>query len=101
VQNQFMRDQLVFLLFGAFGTTGVDGTTGGNAEYLITNNWSVQIGATAFLGSRREHDLSTFANFTTDGRPFSESGFGIGHMQAGGSERNQMDEFWTRLRYRF
>jgi hypothetical protein len=101
VQNQFMRDQLVYLLFGAFGTTGVDGTTGGNVEYLITNNWSVQLGATAFLGSRREHDLSTFAVFTGDGRPFSESGFGIGHMQAGGSERNQMDEFWGRVRYRF
>jgi hypothetical protein len=101
VQNQFMRDQLVYLLFGAFGTTGVDGTTGGNVEYLITNNWSVQLGATAFLGSRREHDLSTFAVFTTDRRPFSESGFGIGHMQAGGSERNQMNEFWGRIRYRF
>lgn len=101
VQNQFMRDQLVYLLFGAFGTTGVDGTTGGNVEYLITNNWSLQIGATAFLGSRREHDLSTFAVFTGDKRPFSESGFGIGHMQAGGSERNQMDEFWGRVRFRF
>lgn len=101
VQNQFMRDQLVYLLFGAFGTTGVDGTTGGNVEYLITNNWSVQLGATAFLGSRREHDLSTFAVFTGDRRPFSESGFGIGHMQAGGSERNQMDEFWGRVRFRF
>jgi hypothetical protein len=101
VQNQFMRDQLVFLLFGAYGTTGVDGTTGGNAEYLITNNWSVQLGVTAFLGTRREHDLSTFAVFTGDHRPFSESGFGIGHMQAGGSERNQMDEFWGRVRYRF
>jgi hypothetical protein len=101
VQNQFMRDQLVFLLFGAYGTTGVDGTTGGNAEYLITNNWSVQLGVTAFLGGRREHDLSTFAVFTGDRRPFSESGFGIGHMQAGGSERNQMDEFWGRVRYRF
>lgn len=101
VQNQFLRDQLVFLVFGAYGTTGVDGTTGGNVEYLITNNWSVQLGATAFLGKRQTHDLSTFARFTTNGSPFSESGFGIGHMQAGGSERNQMDEFWGRVRYRF
>jgi hypothetical protein len=101
VQNQFMRDQLVYLLFGAYGTTGVDGTTGGNVEYLITNNWSVQLGITAFLGTRREHDLNTFAVFTGDGRPWSESGFGIGHMQAGGSERNQMNEFWGRVRYRF
>lgn len=101
VQNQYFRDQLVYLLFGAFGTTGVDGTLGGNAEYLITNHWSVQFGVTAFLGTTREHDLTTFARFTTDGRPFSESGFGIGHMQAGGSERNQMNEFWGRLRYRF
>ncbi len=101
VQNQFMRDQLVYLIFGAYGTTGNDGTTGGNVEYLITNNWSVQLGVTAFLGVRREHDLSTFAVFTSDHRPVSESGFGIGHMQAGGSERNQMDEFWGRVRFRF
>ena len=101
VQNQFMRDQLVYLIFGAYGTTGNDGTTGGNIEYLITNNWSVQLGITAFLGVRREHDLSAFGGFTSDGRPVSESGFGIGHMQAGGSERNQMDEFWGRVRFRF
>ncbi len=101
VQNHYFRDQLVYLLFGAYGTTGVDGTLGGNAEYLITNHWSIQFGVTAFLGTTREHDLTTFARFTTDGRPFSESGFGIGHMQAGGSERNQMNEFWGRIRYRF
>jgi hypothetical protein len=101
VQNQFLRDQLVYLIFGAYGTTGNDATTGGNVEYLLTNNWSVQLGVTAFLGVRREHDLNTFAVFTGDKRPFSESGFGIGHMQAGGSERNQMDEFWGKVRYRF
>jgi hypothetical protein len=101
VQNQFMRDQLVYLIFGTFGTTGVDGTAGGNVEYLITNNWSVQFGISAFLGSRREHDLSAFAGFTGDGRPVSETGFGPVHMQAGGSERNQNDEFWGRVRYRF
>lgn len=101
VQNQFMRDQLVYLLFGAYGTTGNDATLGGNAEYLITNNWSVQLGITAFLGERKEHSLGPFGGFTNDGRPVSETGFGIGHMQAGGSERNQMNEFWGRIRYRF
>jgi len=103
VQNQFMRDQLVWLVFGAFGTTATDATTGGNIEYLIDNNWSVTLGATAFLGKRTQHDLSTFALFTGDPQndPFTEAGFGIGHMQAGGSERNQMNEFWGRLRYRF
>ena len=103
VQNQFMRDQLVWLVFGAFGTTATDATTGGNIEYLIDNNWSVTLGATAFLGKRTQHDLSTFAVFTGDPQndPFTEAGFGIGHMQAGGSERNQMNEFWGRLRYRF
>ena len=103
IQNVSGRDYVgdVYLLFGAYGTTGVDGTLGGNAEYLITNHWSIQFGVTAFLGTTREHDLTTFARFTTDGRPFSESGFGIGHMQAGGSERNQMNEFWGRIRYRF
>ena len=103
VQNQFMRDQLVWLVFGAFGTTATDATTGGNIEYLITNNWSVTLGATAFLGKRTQHDLSTFAVFTGDPEndPFTEAGFGIAHMQAGGSERNQMNEFWGRVRYRF
>ncbi|MEW6301452.1 MAG: hypothetical protein AB1671_27580, partial [Thermodesulfobacteriota bacterium] len=101
VQNQFMRDQLVYLLFGAYGTTGNDATLGGNAEYLITNNWSVQLGITAFLGERKEHSLGPFGGFTNDGRPISETGFGPGHMQAGGSERNQMNEFWGRIRYRF
>jgi hypothetical protein len=101
VQNQFLRDQLVYLIFGAYGATGHDGTTGGNIEYLITNNWSVQLGITAFLGMRQEHSLGPFGGFPSDGRPVSETGFGIGHMQAGGSERNQMDEFWGRVRYRF
>jgi hypothetical protein len=100
-QTQYMRDQLVLLVFGAYGVTGKDGTTGGNLEYLITNNWSLQLGVTGFLGTRREHDIGPFAAFTTDGRPLTETGFGIGHMQAGGSERNQMDEFWGRARYRF
>ena len=56
-QNHFMRDQLVYLVFGAFGTAAQDGTTGGNIEYLITNNWSVTLGFTAFLGARHRHDL--------------------------------------------
>lgn len=111
--TQYLRDQLVVLVFGAFGTTGRDATLGGNVEYLVTNNWSLQLGATGFLGSRQEHDIGPFALFTTDTpaaqlaanplnhRPFTETGFGIGHMQAGGSERNQMDEFWGRVRYRF
>lgn len=112
-QNHFMRDQLVYLVFGAFGTAAQDGTTGGNIEYLITNNWSVTLGFTAFLGSRHRHDLGTFGVFN-DGScyggfagpgscqgPFTEAGFGLFHMQAGGSERNQMNEFWGRLRYRF
>ena len=113
-QNHFMRDQLVYLVFGAFGTAAQDGTTGGNIEYLINNNWSVTLGFTAFIGGRHRHDLTTFAVFN-DGTcfgggtagpascqgPFTEAGFGLFHMQAGGSERNQMNEFWGRLRYRF
>lgn len=99
--TQYWRDQLNVLVFGAYGTTGKDGTVGGNVEYLLTNHWSAQLGVTGFLGTRQEHDIGPFANFTTDGRPFTETGFGIGHMQAGGSERNQMDEFWGRVRYRF
>ena len=112
-QNHFMRDQLVYLVFGAFGTAAQDGTTGGNIEYLISNNWSVTLGFTAFLGSRHRHDLGAFGVFN-DGScygglagpgscqgPYTEAGFGLFHMQAGGSERNQMNEFWSRLRYRF
>ena len=101
-QNHFMRDQLVYLVFGAFGTAAQDGTTGGNIEYLITNNWSVTLGFTAFLGGRHKHDLGAFGAFTGDpNNPYTEAGFGLFHMQAGGSERNQMNEFWSRLRYRF
>jgi Protein of unknown function (DUF1302) len=100
-QTQYWRDQLVCLIFGAYGLTGGDATTGGNVEYLVSNNWSLQLGVTGFLGKRKEHDIGPFAAFTTDGRPFTETGFGIGHMQAGGSERNQMDEFFSRVRYRF
>jgi hypothetical protein len=100
-QTQYWRDQLVVLVFGAYGLTGGDATTGGNAEYLYDNHWSVQLGVTGFLGKRKTHDIGPFSNFTTDGSNFTETGFGIGHMQAGGSERNQMDEFFTRVRYRF
>jgi uncharacterized protein DUF1302 len=108
--TNYLRDQLNVIVFGAYGMTGKDGTIGGNMEYLITNSWSAQLGATAFVGVRKEHDVGPFAIFLPDPdvaligqppRPFTETGFGIGHMQAGGSERNQMDEFWTRLRYRF
>jgi hypothetical protein len=112
-QTQYWRDQLVLLVFGAYGVTGGDATTGGNVEYLYDNHWSLQLGVTGFLGKRKEHDIGPFALFTTDTppeqlaanplnhRPFTETGFGIGHMQAGGSERNQMDEFFGRIRYRF
>jgi hypothetical protein len=100
-QTQYWRDQLVALVFGAYGLTGGDATVGGNAEYLVTNNWSLQLGVTGFLGKRKEHDIGPFSNFTTNGSNFTETGFGIGHMQAGGSERNQMDEFFSRVRYRF
>jgi uncharacterized protein DUF1302 len=100
-QTQYWRDQLVCLIFGAYGLTGGDATTGGNVEYLYDNHWSLQLGVTGFLGKRKEHDIGPFAFATTDGRPFTETGFGIGHMQAGGSERNQMDEFFSRVRFRF
>ncbi len=112
-QTQYFRDQLVALVFGAFGLTGKDGTLGGNLEYLYNNHWSAQLGLTAFVGERQVHDIGPFALFTTNTPPaqlaanplnhvpFTETGFGIGHMQAGGSERNQMDEFWGRIRYRF
>ena len=92
-------------MVGAFGLTGKDGTLIGNLEYLYSNHWSAQLGLTAFVGSRQVHDIGPFALFTTNTPPaqlaanplnhvpFTETG-GISHMQAGGSERNQMDEFW-------
>ena len=55
-QNHFMRDQLVYLVFGAFGTAAQDGTTGGNIEYLITNNW---VGDTRFLPRFSAHGIAT------------------------------------------
>ena len=106
-QTHYYRDQIIPLIFGAFGTEGTDATVGGNVEWLLSDHWSAQVGIDAFLGKSHTHDLGTFATFCKItpscalGAPFSESAFGAGHMQAGGAERNVMDEFWTRIRYRF
>ena len=106
-QTHYYRDQIIPLIFGAFGIEGTDATVGGNVEWLISDHWSAQLGIDAFLGKYVAHDLATFATFCqitpscAPGAPFSETGFGAGREQAGGAERNVMDEFWTRIRYRF
>ncbi len=109
-QTHYYRDQIIPLLFGAFGTEGTDATIGGDVEWLLSDHWSARVGIDAFVGKQHQHDLGTFATFCkitpscADGQtfqPFSETAFGAGHMQAGGAERNVMDEFWTRIRYRF
>ena len=109
-QTHYYRDQIIPLIFGAFGTEGTDATIGGDVEWLLSDHWSARVGVDAFLGKQHQHDLATFATFCkitpscAEGQtfqPFSETAFGAGHMQAGGAERNVMDEFWTRIRYRF
>jgi hypothetical protein len=109
-QTHYYRDQVIPTIFGAYGTEGTDATVGGDVEWLITDHWSARLGIDAFLGKSHQHDLATFATFCkitpscAQGQtfqPFSETAFGAGHMQAGGAERNVMDEFWTRVRYRF
>jgi hypothetical protein len=109
-QTHYYRDQIIPLIFAAFGTEGTDATIGGNTEWLISDHWSATIGVDAFLGKSHQHNVGPNALFQQrafgglqppQDAPYSESVFGPAHMQAGGAERNVMDEFWTRLRYRF
>ena len=65
-QTQYMQDQLVALIFGAYGLTGKDATLGGNLEYLVNNHMSLQLGITGFLGARQVHDIGPFSLFTTN-----------------------------------
>jgi len=105
-QTHYYRDQIIPLIFAAFGTEGTDATIGGNTEWLINDHWSAVIGADAFLGKSHQHNIGPNAVFqagktTQADAPYSESIFGPAHMGAGGAQRNKDDEFWTRLRYRF
>jgi hypothetical protein len=104
-QTHYYRDQIVPLIFGAFGTQGTDATVGGNTEWLINDHWSATVGFDAFLGKSHEHNVGAIAWLNSQAapqnQPYSESVFGQAHMQAGGAQRNTDDEFWTRLRYRF
>jgi hypothetical protein len=105
-QTHYYRDQIIPLIFGAFGTQGSDATIGGNTEWLINDHWSASVGVDAFLGYSRQHNLGMNAIFqkglmpATDAK-YSESVWGPAQMQAGGAQRNFDDEFWTRIRYRF
>ena len=105
-QTHYYRDQIIPLIFAAFGTEGTDATIGGNTEWLINDHWSAVLGADAFLGKSHQHNIGMNAPFQAGSQPFqtapySESVFGPAHMQAGGAQRNHDDEFWTRIRYRF
>jgi uncharacterized protein DUF1302 len=99
-QTHYYRDQIIPLMFAAFGTEGTDATIGGDVEYLYSDHWSARIGADAFVGKEHTHDVGPYAAFN-GGNPFSETVFGYAHEQAGGAQRNKMDEFWFRVRYRF
>jgi hypothetical protein len=99
-QTHYYRDQIIPLMFAAFGTEGTDATIGGDVEYLYSDHWSARIGADAFVGKEHTHDVGPYAAFN-GGNPFSETVFGYAHEQAGGAQRNKMDEFWFRIRYRF
>ena len=105
-QTHYYRDQIIPLVFAAFGTEGTDATIGGNNEWLINDHWSAVIGFDAFLGKSHQHNIGPNAVFQAATQPqreapYSESIFGPAHMGAGGAQRNKDDEFWTRLRYRF
>jgi hypothetical protein len=99
-QTHYYRDQIIPLVFAAFGTEGTDATIGGDVEYLLSDHWSARVGADAFVGKAHQHDVGPYAAFQ-GGNPFSETVFGYAHEQAGGAQRNKMDEFWFRVRYRF
>ena len=49
-QTHYYRDQIIPLIFAAYGTEGTDATIGGNNEWLINDHWSAVIGFDAFLG---------------------------------------------------
>jgi len=105
-QTHYYRDQIIPLIFAAFGTEGTDATIGGNTEWLINDHWSAVLGFDAFLGKSHQHNIGQNAVFqagkTTEAdAPYSESVFGPAHMGAGGAQRNKDDEFWTRIRFRF
>ena len=104
-QTHYYRDQIVPLIFAAFGTEGTDATIGGNTEWLINDHWSASVGFDAFLGKSHQHNVGAIAWLNTRTAPqdqgYSESVFGQAHMGAGGAQRNVDDEFWTRIRFRF
>jgi uncharacterized protein DUF1302 len=104
-QTHYYRDQVIPLIFAAFGTQGTDATIGGNTEWLINDHWSATLGFDAFLGKSHQHNVGAIAWLNTRSDPqsqqYSESVFGQAHMGAGGAQRNTDDEFWTRIRYRF
>jgi hypothetical protein len=105
-QTHYYRDQIIPLIFAAYGTEGTDATIGGNNEWLINDHWSAVIGFDAFLGKTTLQNLGPNAAFqaghtTAADAPFSPDVFGPARSQAGGGQKNLDDEFWTRIRYRF
>jgi hypothetical protein len=105
-QTHYYRDQIIPLIFAAFGTEGTDATIGGNNEWLINDHWSAVVGFDAFLGKTMYQNLGPNAAFqaghtTAADAPFSPDVFGPARSQAGGGQKNMDDEFWTRIRYRF
>ena len=105
-QTHYYRDQIIPLIFATFGTEGTDSTIGANTEWLINDHWSAVVGVDAFVGKTMLQNLGPYAAFqaghtTAADAPFSPDVFGPARSQAGGAQKNQDDEFWTRLRYRF
>ena len=62
-QTHYYRDQIIPLIFAAFGTEGTDATIGGNTEWLINDHWSATLGADAFLGKSHQHNIGQNAVF--------------------------------------
>ena len=62
-QTHYYRDQIIPLIFAAFGTEGTDATIGGNNEWLINDHWSAVIGFDAFLGKSHQQNIGPNAVF--------------------------------------
>ncbi len=116
VQTHYDRDQVIPLIFAAESTKDTSAEIGGNVEWLLNDHWSATAGFTAFVGKANKYDLTYDSPvkpgcfFNTACNPqvpgglnnhnYTEQFLGA-TQQILGAYRNNYDEIWTRLRYRF
>jgi hypothetical protein len=122
VQTHYDRDQIIPLIFAAETTQDTSAEIGGNVEWLLNDHWSATAGFTSFVGKANRFDLTydtavkpgCFLNTACNpiGAPGGGSVQGFNNrayteqflgatQQPLGAYRNDYDEIWTRLRYRF